>query len=276
MISGVLFLNPQKELTLEKLFKKYLLRIILATFIFGTFYAFLEIFFDANYQFTLKQIGIAVFNAFQGKSWDHMWYLYMIAGLYLIIPIIKIFTAYADKRTVEYILVILFIFTSLIPFSETLFSIKIGIYLPINSVYLLYLVLGYYIQYYKINVNTKLLLTIIIVYIVYMGIRPMGNGLDIPLGYNSPVIVIITFTFFCFIRQLQKHSKIFYILSPLTFGIYLLHPLFINFLYKFIKLIPENYPSILVIVLTTIITIVLSIGFTYLGRSIKIIKKYVL
>jgi peptidoglycan/LPS O-acetylase OafA/YrhL len=121
-----------------------------------------------------------------------------------------------------------------------------------NSVYLLYLLLGYYIHYYKINVNNKFLLAIMAVYIIYMGIRPMGNGLDIPYG------------------------KIFSVLAPLTFGIYLLHALFINFLYKFIKLIPENYPTILVIVLTTIITIVLSIGFTYLGRSVKIIKKYVL
>ncbi len=83
MITGVLFLNPEKEITLDKLFKKYVLRIVLAIILFGIPYCFIEILFESGMSFHAGQIGTAVFHAIQGKSWDHMWYLYMIAGLYL-------------------------------------------------------------------------------------------------------------------------------------------------------------------------------------------------
>jgi surface polysaccharide O-acyltransferase-like enzyme len=114
MITGVLFLNPEKNITPVKMFKKYFLRIVLAIIIFGIPYCFMEIFFDANMSFKMDQIGIAALNALQGKSWDHMWYLYMIAGLYLCIPFIKIFVVNASINILKYTLLILFVFTSVL------------------------------------------------------------------------------------------------------------------------------------------------------------------
>jgi surface polysaccharide O-acyltransferase-like enzyme len=97
MITGVLFLNPEKDITLEKMLKKYVFRIVLAIILFGIPYCFMEIIFDANMVFNIGQIGVAILNAVQGKSWDHIWYLYMIAGLYLCIPLIKIFINFLYK-----------------------------------------------------------------------------------------------------------------------------------------------------------------------------------
>jgi hypothetical protein len=51
MITGVLFLDPEKNISFEKILKKYVLRIILAIIIFGIPYCFMEIFFDANMLF---------------------------------------------------------------------------------------------------------------------------------------------------------------------------------------------------------------------------------
>jgi surface polysaccharide O-acyltransferase-like enzyme len=106
----------------------------------------MEILTNANFSFNFGQIGISVLNAIQGKSWDHIWYLYMIAGLYLCIPMIKIFVINSPKNIVKYILIVLFIFTSIIPSLESILPYKFGIYIPINSFYVFYLLLGYYIH----------------------------------------------------------------------------------------------------------------------------------
>jgi surface polysaccharide O-acyltransferase-like enzyme len=284
MITGVLFLNPEKEITVEKIIKKYVLRIVLAIILFGIPYCLMEIIFDANMSFNIGQIGIAVLNVIQGKSWDHMWYLYMIAGLYLCIPVIKTFVINSPPNVVKYTLTVLFIFTSIIPSLESIIPYKFGIYIPINSVYVFYLLMGYYIHYNKITINVGILWTLLTVYILFAIFMPInknfvnlsGGGHLILTGYNSPIVIMATFAIFCIMHQKNKANKIIEIIAPMCFGIYLIHTLFINFLYKFIKLTPGKYPLIIVIIMAIIITIVLSTGFSYIARKIKIIKKYVL
>jgi surface polysaccharide O-acyltransferase-like enzyme len=280
MITGVLFLNPEKEITLEKMLKKYVLRIVLAIILFGIPYCFMEIIFDANMAFNIGQVGFAALNAIQGKSWDHMWYLYMIAGLYLCIPLIKIFVINAPQNIVKYILAVLFIFTSVIPSLESVIPYKFGIYIPVNSVYMFYLLLGYYIHYNKITINPGILWFLLTVYIIFAILMPLNinfvdlsNGGHLKLsGYNSPVVVMATFAVFCVLHQKSKPNKIMEKVSPMCFGIYLIHTLFINILYKFIKFTPQKYPLIMVVIMTILITIALSVCFSYAARKIKVIK----
>src|SRR5690606_6440431 len=78
MISGAIFLDSHKDVTIKRLLSKYVPRIMLALFVFGVPYAFLEIFFNSGYKFHLNQVLTAFWNVFLGKTWDHMWYLYMI------------------------------------------------------------------------------------------------------------------------------------------------------------------------------------------------------
>jgi surface polysaccharide O-acyltransferase-like enzyme len=284
MITGVLFLNPEKNISLEKILKKYVFRIILAIIVFGVPYCFMEIFFESNFSFKFGQIGIAVLNAIQGKSWDHMWYLYMIAGLYLFIPLIKIFVANASEGIIQYTLIVLFIFTSLIPSLESILPYKLGIYIPINSVYVFYLLLGYYMHYNKIEIKSSILFVLMMVYVLFVIFMPLNKnfvslengGRIILTGYNSPIVVMVTAAIFCLIYQGDKKNKIMDITAPMCFGIYLIHTLFINFLYKFIKITPERYPVIIVVILTVLITILLSLCFSYLARKIKIIRLYLL
>jgi surface polysaccharide O-acyltransferase-like enzyme len=284
MITGVLFLNPEKEITLEKILKKYVLRIVLAIVLFGIPYCFMEIIFEANMSFNIAQIGIAALNAIQGKSWDHMWYLYMVAGLYLCIPLIKIFVGNAPKSLVKYVLIVLFIFTSVIPSLESIVPYQFGIYIPVNSVYLFYLLLGYYIHYEKIKINIGILWTLLAAYMLFAILMPLnekfidfsGGAHCILTGYNSPIVVMATFAVFGILYQKNKSNKMMETIAPMCFGIYLIHTLFINILYKFIKFTPENYPLIMVVVITTLSTIILSICFSCVARRIKIIKKYVL
>jgi surface polysaccharide O-acyltransferase-like enzyme len=281
MISGVLFLDKNKEISASKIFK-YVFRIILALIIFGLPFAFMELFFNAHYQFNIEQIGMAILNVFQGKLWDHMWYLYMIIGLYILLPLFKIFVDYTSKKNLEYILIILFVFTSVIPTLKNIFPYEFGVYIPINSVFVLYLLLGHYVHQYNLCINNKLLFLISLLYLLYMILISLNNNFisgDSIIGLNgniSPLVVIITLCIFCFIRQNVSSNKIYDFISPLIFGMYLIHQLFLNVFFKFIKFTPEKYPLIVVVVCMPIITVICSFLFSMIARKIKIIKKYVL
>jgi surface polysaccharide O-acyltransferase-like enzyme len=284
MVTGVLFLNPDKSITVEKILKRYFLRIVLAILIFGIPFCFMEILFNSDMKFSIRQIGLATLNAIQGKSWGHMWYLYMIAGLYLCIPMIKIFVNNASKNTVKYALIVLFIFTSLIPWLETVMPYRLGIYIPINSVYVFYLLFGYYIHYYNVSVKNSILLILMMLYLSFVILMPLNSdfislldgGRIILAGYNSPPVIMVTFAVFCICRQEIKSSKVIEAIAPMCFGIYLIHRLFINFLYKYLKLTPEKYPLIIIIVVVSILTIILSFSFSYFTRKIKILRRYIL
>lgn len=80
MISGMFFLNPNKEIDFKKLFYKYILRIVLTIIFWGLFYQFSEIFakFILHHEsITMKKIVVAFAKIPFGPPWYHLyicWY----------------------------------------------------------------------------------------------------------------------------------------------------------------------------------------------------------
>lgn len=94
MISGVLFLNPAKEQPLKKLYSKNVLRIVTIILFWGLVYAALnhppaDLSFESLYAF----FRTAVLGHY------HMWFLYMIAGLYILVPILRCIAAHRRPST---------------------------------------------------------------------------------------------------------------------------------------------------------------------------------
>ena len=78
MLSGALFLNPQKDFSIKKLYGKNILRIVTA-FVFWSFiYALYE-----NDRSALDFLGRWI------KGAGHMWFIFLILGLYSILPILR-------------------------------------------------------------------------------------------------------------------------------------------------------------------------------------------
>lgn len=284
MISGVLFLDPYKDISLKKLFGKYILRIILALCVFGIPYSFAELLVSSGYRFTIRQTGAAVLHILRGTAQNHLWYLYMIIGLYLVIPILKGFVSYIERKGLEYMLIVLFIFTSIMPFLKTIFAFKTGFYIPVDSVYVFYLLTGHYIHHYNIKIHTGILIGIILMYVVYVTIMPINSGMIVPesngsilsLEPESPFVALISLALFCLFHQKNIKNNLADFLSPLCFGIYLIHPLFLFSQYLFLQFTPAKYPLFLFIPVSLISIIAASIGFTCIGRKIPLMRKYLL
>ena len=120
MISGYLLLNPNKKLDIEKI-QKYIIKMSIILVIFGLTFCFIENFFNFGSSNIPKLITNSFINFIEGKSWEHMWYLYMLLGLYLITPILRLFVKHANHKTVNFTLLSLLIVSIIIPTINDIF-----------------------------------------------------------------------------------------------------------------------------------------------------------
>ena len=114
MLSGMFMLDPHKGLPTTKLFFHNALRILICLVFWGGIYAVGE-YMLAGGRFTLWGLWGAILNAFRGNTHYHLWFLYMILGLYLVTPILRAFCRGASRGDFHYFFVIAFLFASLLP-----------------------------------------------------------------------------------------------------------------------------------------------------------------
>lgn len=279
MISGVLFLNPAKKIPFLILLKKYIFRIFCALLLFGTFFALIELVY-VTHVFRINFILKAIFLTLEAKSWDHLWYLYMIIGLYAIVPVLKIFVEHSDNRTFVFIMLVLFVFTSLIPTIEIVIGTKLNYHLPTQSVYILYFLLGYAVHHRNFLMPRIFFFFVILLYIsalIFSQFIPVLNdysSISLKLfRYESPLCVFFSWGLFSFFRKYNLHIRFIDSLSSYCFGIYLLHMFFINFFTKFFNWTLPSHDLLISSLLMLFSSFVLSLMCVYVLKKNPIYKK---
>lgn len=284
MASGALFLNPEKYIPYSKIFKKYVFRLILVLLSFGYLFALMEKIFEVGTLSASAFIGSFV-NVLKGDSWSHLWFVYMITGLYICIPSIKAITCNMEKGAMITFVVIMFIFLSVLPLLSEFTGFKFGIYIPFSGIYILYFILGYLIHSEKIYIKNHLSWIFISINLIYVIVGPfLPNNTIISgaaikhLSNDSPLSVMMSIGVFALIKNTVKQREnafdIFF--APISFGVYIIHPLFINFLLKFLKFNPAFYPIYFVNIFVFSITLIGSIFSVVLLRKIPFVRKYIL
>ena len=107
MISGALFLN--RDVPIKNIYSKYILRMVIAFISWSLFYAILTTdTFQHGLIYSLKShIGTLVTGHY------HMWFVLMIIGLYMCIPLMK--KIVSDETVMKYFLKLSFIFSFMVP-----------------------------------------------------------------------------------------------------------------------------------------------------------------
>jgi len=131
MLSGLFLLNPNKNISILSIFTKYLPKIVLIFLFWTFFYAFAEQdfyrqLFESDFQFqncwAAMDHTLFWHSVLRGNY--HMWYLYMLAGLYLITPFVRIIAAHATTRQFVYFTVLCMGITFVTKFNEDEWHIK--------------------------------------------------------------------------------------------------------------------------------------------------------
>lgn len=288
MITGAFLLSKKEELPLKKIYKKYILKTFII-FILATLFYKITSMYQNNITLTINNIFNILIQAIFGNSEVHLWYLYMLIGLYMLYPIIYKFIKSSNKKTIEYTLIILFILSSLI-FSLSELSIITGITVASRlniSIYIFYFLAGYYLYTYDLT-KIKSLILLILLPISMIGTYLLSTFATLKLRsfnlifveYSSVNIVILSLGMFYLFKLISKKinptktlTEIIYIISKLTLGVYIIHMFIMDYIYKLNIINFRILTNVYLIPLYSIIIFIISALATYIVKTIcKILK----
>ncbi|WP_299684126.1 acyltransferase family protein [uncultured Dokdonia sp.] len=279
MLSGALLLN--KDYKLEIFIKKRFFRII-PPFIFWSIVYIIYKIIDINKDFNsvIDLIFYFIRNLFNGSQY-HLWFIYTLLGLYLLMPILRKWIKHASKKEIQYFLLIWSI--TIIYAIPRLKGYLPKLYLVNFSGFLGYMILGFYLsklnsfKTYKLLTVFSLSLIFTILGTYYLSIKNLAFN-EVLYGYLMPNVLINSIALFLLIKQVNIKSKpITYILSKISmhsYGIYLIHVLILSLLSK-IGLDWRLANPLISIPSITILTVLISTLSIHLGKKIKFISKLI-
>ena len=170
MISGALLLNPQKEITVKKCLNKTF-RLFILLLVIGTIFALMEL-IAVNMDFSIHYLYKSFFNMLSKSSWGHLWYLYVIIGLYIITPCLR---KIIENDCGMYLCIILLIFNVIIPFISDIGTKLLGDYgwkeiafkLPFEGNAITYFILGWAFSTKKLrlpDIAASIIICILLLY----------------------------------------------------------------------------------------------------------------
>lgn len=276
MITGMLFLRPDKHINAKECFFKYTRRIFLALVIFGLPYATLKMIMTEGWNMSVFYKTMLM--VISDTGFGHLWYLYALIGIYLIMPVLKNFCDKTSDDELKFILGVLFVFNFCFPLLSRLTKYNIAFQTQI-SYPIFYVLIGHWLFENKQRLNKKILCSVMLSCILLIWIFNVNNFTpEIWTQYDSPLIALLAASIFAlFITKEWQSTRKLWELDRLCFGVYLIHPLFIQFTYRVLRITPIKFPLYPVMaVLIAMFFTCLAFGATWIIRKIPIMKKYIL
>lgn len=292
MISGALFLNPEKQTSIRRLYTKNLARLVTAFLFWSGLYAVvlnLAEYRTINYEIVMEMLEDLVIGP------SIFWFLFMIAGLYIMVPLLK--PMCAKKETTEYFLVVAFCFVSvLIAFgwidgiSSLLSQIQKKMYLSVVTGYVGYFIAGHYLHSYPPSQKVRKVIYLLgIVGVIltaaatWKDSQIAGRLVEKYFTYLAPNVWLPSMAVFLLAQEWVPKIKfspraLDWIgrLSRYSFGMYLCHEFF-NVLFEeylgFTTLLFNGWFSVPVI---TSVVFILSFLVISIVDRIPVLRKYVM
>lgn len=289
MISGMFMLSPEKDRGIKNLYSKNILH-ILTSFIFWSFlYAlFKNIPTNPEISFSIKDFILSFI-----KGEYHLWFLFMIAGLYIVTPILR--KIVNDKKLTEYFLVIWFVFclfanfAKLIPhFGNTIFEVLEKFKMSVAIQYSGFYILGYYLNKHPLNKKFRVPVYILgflsiaftALATIYSSFRLLSEQ-TVYFDYLLPTTLFSSCSIFIFVQNAcknrsfsEKKNRIIAALSKYSFGVYLCHLIVIK-TFKRLDIIKLDLPYLVIFLIVLISTAIISTIASAILNHIPVLKKYI-
>lgn len=291
MVTGALLLDKDRTISIRDIFLKYILRIIIALVAFSLIFALFDTLMDKSgtgFGFLAKGLS----NVLTGNGWAHVWYLYLLIGLYLLMIFYRAAANHVSNAEYRYLLAVYVVFLSILPLLS-MWNAKAGFYIHVSTIYPFYLFAGYAIatQILKIKRWLSILLSLVGIAGViaatilneYCANISYGNL----LGYSSIFVLLMSVGIFSLARgdknrmvpdreQKKPHiiGKVFLEIDRCSFGIYLIHMIFVRLTLRYWAINPYSSNLTILIFIGLILGIlVVSYGITALLKFIPGVRK---
>lgn len=244
MASGGILLNPQKEISLKKLYFKNILRIALAMFFWGFAYKIWHLYEISAV--SLENVLLSVKELFFFNQEFHFYYMHIILIVYVFLPVTRIIIANSSKKQLEYLLAVWFIFAIVYPtvwryspFNEfggmtTMYGINLT-YASIG-----YGVLGYYLLKHPFSKWISAIIFIAGFLMTFVLTYYKSNECDALyehfLAGNGVPVCLMAIGFFSFVQKTNIKKRVVVktisYVSKASFCVYLIHILVMYILKK--------------------------------------------
>ena len=287
MISGILFLS--RDVDIKTILKKYVAHILAAFVVWKLIYAAYESWGAADF-------GNSFLTEFINGPF-HFWYMPMIAGIYICIPIFRHIVK--DEKVMKYYLILSVIFQFVVPEIKVLMSdfapdclvtkLAYGFTSDISGMlmdlvfgYGFYFVFGYFIHNTVISKKQEIWIYVLGL-VGYFSTLILRTLTDNPAYYEFFTVNILleTIAAYTFIRlhingfpKIPKLDDIIVMFSKWSFGAYLVHILVISVeCTQFNIFVGRAHPIISVPVIG-LFTFLVSIGVSAILNQIPVVKKW--
>ncbi len=294
ILSGYLLLDKQEDdwVFFSKRFGKVFVPLVAWSMIYWIFVNNYDVFSVFTIDFVRRFLADTIYY--------HLYFLYIIIGLYLITPLLRRILANANMHDIYYFLMLWFLFT---PFRQLIGLFGYNFEIPLEAVtgYLGYYIIGYAIK--KTRITDKIIylsgimaVTSIMGTIVGSYILSMNSGKFEPFfTYGlSITTVVYSICLFIFLREVLDHmivstaimniKNIINAVASASMGIYLIHPILLwyvsNGLFD-VFLLPASFPTpsvlspIIYVPLVTVLLVVVSLILVIIMQKIPLIRKIV-
>jgi len=224
----------------------------------------------------------------------HLWYLYAIVGCYLFLPLLRSVAAGNNDFLIGYYCAIWFFAVAIYPLAERYLGIKGQIDLAYASGYIGYFALGYLLgkrEYRAVHAIVALFVMLACwIMIAYMTRVLTISNKNVFVGgfysYLSPMVIIASAAWFVLIKFLaclpalgtkENLNRLVVSISACSFGVYLIHVIFIDLFTGFLgRWIPSAASvSVINIPLLSVIVFVISYVAILLLGKISFLRRVV-
>ncbi len=231
MLSGALLLNRKDSLKdfLLKRFSRVLIPFLFWTIVYSIYH-----FYKVNSNFSFEYIPFFVQSLKEGASY-HFWYIYMLIGLYLAIPVLRVYVQNAETILIKYFL-LLWLFFLLFSFFEI--AINKDFSWTIYIGYIGYLILGYFIAFRLENINSYYVMSVFLVALLFTFLMtwqfPICKGVFNGKYYQYLSVNVVACSTSLFIlikkhfRMTQKSLSKLQFCNKYGFGVYFIHVLILD------------------------------------------------
>lgn len=289
MLSGMFLLDPQHSLPPSKLLG-HILRVAVALVVWGLFYALVDLY--PTYGLSWETVAGALRKVLLGQTSFHLWFMYMIIGLYLVTPVLRAFVRGASRGDFHWFFLLVFIFANLIPTvlrlrpSQTLSLYVNNLNIRLVMGYVGYYVLGYYLKAFSLGRVAEYLIYLlgILGAVVTVGgtawlSQQRGTLAQTFYNYDSPNIVLMSAAVFVLFRYVlgvsEERSRRQRLggVAQVSFGVYLVHIFFLQILRHF-GITALSFNPFLSVPVLTLVILLASFAVAWVLSKIPLLGKY--
>jgi len=230
IISGALLLDMPKNESLMDFYKKRFSRIFIPIMFWSLLYIVWG-YHRENVQedFTLSYV---IQKIASGKPYYHLWFMYMLMGLYAFTPALRAVCAMLKAKELTFFIVLMFAIEAIQAYYEARYVGESNLFLTWFLTYLPFYMTGYLVRHYDVPLSTGKMALLVLAIAATTPVLTYTIATNMPehAGYfyknlnlmNILLAVSLMFLLKRFTKPMLG-EKITGTVATLTFGIYLLH-----------------------------------------------------